>query len=134
MPPKIRPNLKILFRSAPNFIQFLYVAKVLWWGIGGALGIRFIISYLNYLVIYPNYLLLIILGLIGLTGIFFNKYFLNIVFALSMVFISSCIGLTFLRHAWETISAGTYFIDMFGAIWLTFRIHSDHLKRKMISI
>ncbi len=127
---KIKSNLKVIYTSAPCFIQFLYMSKVLWWGIGGILGVRFMITYLNYLVIYPFNILLIFLGLIGLIGALFNQYYLNLIFALSMVFIFSCIGLTFLQHAWETISAGTYFIDMLGTIWLTFRIQLDHAKEK----
>jgi hypothetical protein len=124
----VKNNIKTLFLSAPNFIQFLYIAKVLWWGVGGVLGVRFLIEYLNYLVVYPANLCLIVVGLIGLIGLLFNKYFFNIIFAFLMVFISSCIGLTFLRNALDTISAGTYFIDIFGAIWLTFRIQYMHLK------
>jgi hypothetical protein len=126
----VKTNLKTLFYSAPHFIQFMYVAKILWWGIGGALGVRFIITYLNYLVIGVSHWILILIGMIGLIGILFNKYALNVIFALSMLFISACIGYTFITRASETISAGTYFIDIFGTIWLFFRIQNEHYKKK----
>ena len=125
---EIIKNLKIAITVSPLFLQLFYSLKVLWWGIGGFCGVRFIVGHLNYLVEFPWNIVLICMGIIGLLSGLLRKQNFNILFAIANVFLFALAFLTFLTHPPEyiSISAGNYGIDLIGAIWLLFRIRKNH--------
>lgn len=122
----IKQNLKEVILSASSFTQLFYISQLLWWGIGGMCGVRFIINQLNYFVSFPINALIALISVLGFVGLFYKKSGLNVIFGVCNVFLFTTVSLTFLLHSpILSISAGNYFIENLGAIWLLFRIQRN---------
>lgn len=126
----MRENFEKVIYSAPNFVQFLFSLKIIWIGAGGLSGVQFLVRDLNYLIQAPMNSVLVLLGIMGVTSVLFNKYLFSFVFAIFNVFLFASISLTFLLHSGEfpSISGGIYILDTLATVWLVFRIQSDRTK------
>lgn len=124
---------EVLF-SAPSFLQFLYAIRNLWWGIGAYFfNLYFSVRALDYLTNNPISLTMLVLGLMGIYGVFTNKwynYYINIVFALCNVFLFASIAITFFIHDPTSVAGVNYSLETMGAAWLVFRVQYDHSKEK----
>lgn len=118
-------KLNKVFSSDFSFLQLLFSIKILWWGIGGVLGVKFIIWQLNYLINFPLNIILIGVGLFGFYSLLAKKYLITLSFSILNLFLFSSVSLTFFhsfRSNFWSISGGNYLLETLAAIWMTFRV------------
>jgi len=114
---KLSPKNIITFGGP---LQTIYSLKLLWIGIAGLLGVRYIVSDLNYLTVLPVNVIVLIAGLWGIFGVLSRCYFCNFLFALFNFGLYIIITMTFYFHPPEfiSISMGQYATDVIGSFLL----------------
>jgi len=96
-------------------------------------GLYFSLHYLDYLTYNPVSLSMLFFGLIGLIGLLRGTYTLSFIFSIFNVFFFACVSLTFFKYDSHSVAGVNYFIEMLGAVWLTFRIQNDQAKKNRYS-
>ena len=124
-----RMFIKELFLGAPAFFLFISSLRCLWWGIGSQLfDLYFIVDKLNYLTLWPQTVVVTLLGLLGISGGLTKSYAPSIIFAILNVFLMAEITFYFMAYTPRNITGTAYFIELLAAIWLVFRIQYDRSK------
>ncbi len=124
-----KKNLLEVFISAPTFLQFLYAVRNLWWGIGIYLfSMTFFLEHLQYLTKPIFSIGLFLSGVSGIFGIMQNNHKLNYFFAILNVFILANISISYFIFLPKSVGGINYFIEMLGAVWLSYRLQRDKAK------
>lgn len=111
-------------KMTPDFrmLQFLYGLRVVWWGIGSALGMAFSLPFLNYLRNWSFSIVMIGIGLIGLISATKQYYWLSYWFHISAILLFSMVSYSFFFNQPESIAGVNYALETAGLMWMTFRV------------